>query len=704
MVLGNGGAQSWKGGNALNVTFVVTNDCNLICNYCYVCNRDEILRMPFNVAKDAVDYIINNSDKFDFDSVMFDFIGGEPFIEIDLISKLCDYIKNKLYVEKHRWFGNFQFSISTNGLLYKTDKVQKFIKSNKEILGIGFSIDGNKDKHDLQRIYKNGKGSYDDVMSNFDLYRSQFPGIQSTKATFSHEDLVYLKDSILSLWENGIEEVNSNIVYEDVWVEGDPEIFEKQLKELADTIIEKELYNNFECTFFDPSLGRPLNGRNNNWCSCGDNMIAVDYKGDFFPCNRFTSATLSNKKERIIGNIKTGIDANKRRAYRALTSSHQSQSKCLECDIASGCSWCQGYNYDESATGTIFHRATYICKMHEARVSANNYFWSQLALKKSIDKGILRGRSKHLYIMLSNNVIEHCSYSSDDVLTRSIDPEILIEAFEFAKNNNFCPIILSPKTGVSNELQPILAQNLFYEISNEGKESNKIIVLSNETENEYQNTIIHLDKSNIVGLGTKIIDLLQVSTRVNIIVKDFSTMNNQDFILYENELLSVVPFLSSQFNNRRFLKEVNVITDRLMINNMSNCKAGDKSLTVSPEGNIFPCAAFYFDNAIGIMGNVKTGLTDNNLDRYKLHSSSLCENCTAYHCKRCIYDNIKNTSEITVPTQEQCELSYREMNVSRILKENIDNKFIDNKLSEIKFNDSLDPLDKLLTTVKLVRN
>ena len=43
-----------------------------------------------------------------------------------------------------------------------------------------------------------------------------------------------------------------------------------------------------------------------------------------------------------------------------------------------GCAWCQGENYDAAETATIYQRSTAICKMHKARVHANNYYWNKL--------------------------------------------------------------------------------------------------------------------------------------------------------------------------------------------------------------------------------------------------------------------------------------------------------------------------------------
>ena len=36
-----------------------------------------------------------------------------------------------------------------------------------------------------------------------------------------------------------------------------------------------------------------------------------------------------------------------------------------------------GTNYDFAESDTIYQRATYICKMHKARVRANRYYWER---------------------------------------------------------------------------------------------------------------------------------------------------------------------------------------------------------------------------------------------------------------------------------------------------------------------------------------
>ena len=378
--------KGWQDGMAKNITFIVTKDCQLACKYCYLVGKNTKEQMSWDVAKHAIDYILDNENDslFSYESVVWDFIGGEPFLEIDLIDKICDYIKTELYRRNHRWFNSYRFSFSTNGINYDSPKVQNFIAKNKEHLSIGFSVDGNKQKHDLNRIWKGDgpeRGSYNDVVRNVPLWLEQFPN-GSTKVTISSEDIPYIKESVLHLYSLGIHEVNINCVFEDVWEEDDDKKFEEQLMELADAIIDNDLYKDYACSFYTEQMGKPMDCKleNGNWCGAG-NMLSIDAAGNFYPCTRFAQYSLRDKKAWIIGNIKDGIDKNKLRPFLTLDRCTQSTQECIDCEVASGCAWCQGENYDAADTPTIYQRATAICKMHKARVRANNYYWNKLYRK-----------------------------------------------------------------------------------------------------------------------------------------------------------------------------------------------------------------------------------------------------------------------------------------------------------------------------------
>ncbi len=186
---------------------------------------------------------------------------------------------------------------------------------------------------------------------------------------------------MIHLYSLGIKNVNINVVFEDVWHTGDDEEFENQLINLADAIIDNDLYLTNSCSFFSENIGRPQDATdNNNWCGAG-RMLSIDAAGNIYPCTRFAAYSLRSKKPIIVGNVDDGIDKNKLRPFLTLDRTTQSPQKCIDCEVASGCAWCQGENYDAADSPTIYQRATAICKMHKARVRANNYYWNKLYKK-----------------------------------------------------------------------------------------------------------------------------------------------------------------------------------------------------------------------------------------------------------------------------------------------------------------------------------
>lgn len=380
--------NAWQEGLAKHITFIVTKDCQLACKYCYLVGKNEKERMSWSVAKAAIDYILDreNDPNFAYESVAWEFIGGEPFLEIDLIDKICDYIKSEMFRRNHHWFNSYRFSFSTNGINYNSEKVQSFIAKNKNHLSIGITIDGTERKHDLNRVYKNSeRGSYKDVVRSIPLWMEQFPNA-GTKVTISSADIPFICESVLHLYDLGIHVVNINCVFEDVWKEGDDALFEEQLMKLADAIIDNDLYIDFTCSFFWERMGKPLDCelQNGNWCGAGK-MLAIDAAGNFYPCTRFAQFSLRDKEAWVIGNVQEGIDQNKLRPFLTLDRCTQSTPECANCEVAEGCAWCQGENFDAAKTHTIFERSMAICKMHKARVHANNYYWNKLYRKLELE-------------------------------------------------------------------------------------------------------------------------------------------------------------------------------------------------------------------------------------------------------------------------------------------------------------------------------
>lgn len=61
------------------------------------------MKNDIRCGKKAVDKILENSYFFNEERVVWDFIGGEPLLEIDLITNIVDYIEMRLEALSHHW-------------------------------------------------------------------------------------------------------------------------------------------------------------------------------------------------------------------------------------------------------------------------------------------------------------------------------------------------------------------------------------------------------------------------------------------------------------------------------------------------------------------------------------------------------------------------------------------------------------------------
>lgn len=692
---------AWGGldGMPKSITICVTEDCNLACKYCYMTGKNSFKKMTFETAKKVVDYLLSERDTFNERSVIWEFIGGEAFVEIDLVDRITDYIKQQMFLLDHPWFNSYRLSFSSNGLLYGTPKVQKYIKKNKAHISVGLSVDGNKLKHDLQRIKPDGSGSYDDVIKNVPLWLSQFPG-SYTKATFSHDDIPYLKESIISLWDIDIKTIAANVVFEDVWKEGDDIIMEQQLGGLADYVLENKLWDEYSVRFFDPNIGNPLTEEDigKNYCGAGK-MLAIDCDGNFFPCIRFYNISLSNRKEICVGNSDCGIIQDKLRPFQALSLKSQSTLECVKCEVASGCAWCQGCNYDLAETDTLYQRAIHICKMHKATVRANKYFWDKFERltglpserrKLAVESGY--EKKKYLQFITSDNITPHCSYrntkSTNDIMTS----ETMKKGIVFCDTNGYTPVFLGAPQGVDE-----VKYQKYLTIDKAGQAGNAISVYDNCTDNQDGEVpgILLLNRHNIHNLYELVEKLFSSVYRINLEIEDIDEWKDQDVQLYKAQLDKIVAFVAEKYRQGEEI-EINILTDIWNLNSMKNCDAGTGSFSLAPNGRIYMCPAFYFDDPDCHIGTLADGISIKNPQLLQLENAPICSACDVYNCNRCKYLNKKMTNEINIPSKMQCVISHVErehsMMLQSLIKEKSSYKF-ENTLKEIDYDD---PLDKLL--------
>lgn len=678
----------WGMGEAQTLTFIVTEDCNLRCKYCYITHKSKNKVMKLETAKKFIDYVLTSKSIHKCKSVILDFIGGEPLLEAKLIEDISDYFKVRAFEENLQWYWRYMINISTNGVNYADADVQNLINKNEGKISIGITIDGTKDKHDLQRVFPDGTGSYDIIHKNLKLWLSQFPG--STKVTFASEDLKYLKESIIHLWNQGVHSIAANVVFEDVWQDGDDKIFENQLKDLADYIIDQDLYDKYYCTLFLEYLGSPYEKEDLDNTTCGaGKMMALSPDGNIYPCLRYYDYSLNHKSGYVIGNVDEGIDFEKSRVFLLAMYKYQCDEECLNCPIAKGCEFCQGFSYDEADTETNFQKAKYICKMHKARVRANNYYFTKLFHKKNIKRKNFTYKNELAFI-LDDNYMSVCSYQNNENKRGGymLKSDIL-RGLKFAEENFMQPIFIHSKEIREEHLRDYDEIDIIHRIPIEAFNDKlpfynyqividlKSIDLIERMDNE-NNVIFNIHQDNIDQLAACLEKLLEKCERINVNIQGFSKdFNCQE---YEYQLSKCVKSLFTYYKKKGVLKEINIITDLLFIKEHEECSAGENSFAYAPDNKIYICPAFYGEGKESI-GNFDEGIKIKNSQLYTFKYMPLCQECDAYQCENCKYTNLLNTNEVNVPPSFQCKKAQYERRASYMLQSLLKNSItFDNEL------------------------
>ena len=161
-----------------SITLTLTHSCNLNCSYCYEKHKNN-RRMTFDTAISIVEKELNDDLNLEYDYVEFDFFGGEPLLEFELIKKIVDFIKIRKYKNKYIFFA------TTNGTIL-TQEMKLWFVENRNFIVLGLSLDGTREMHNINR-----SNSYD--MIDIDFYVKYYSE-QGVKMTISPETLPYYNE------------------------------------------------------------------------------------------------------------------------------------------------------------------------------------------------------------------------------------------------------------------------------------------------------------------------------------------------------------------------------------------------------------------------------------------------------------------------------------------------------------------------------
>lgn len=307
---------------------------------------------------------------------------------------------------------------------------------------------------------------------------------------------------------------------------------------------------------------------------------------------------------------------------------------------------------------------------------------------------------QYLVVLLDNTSISYCHYQNNKTQNKLINIDDLKQGIIFAMKENLRIQFVYPKDELPNSYKELIETIDHSKIVPYNYNEAADVIVSNNWEelfklsiyNKEATYILQTDKTSLFIHYPKLGMILREIPRLNIVLTDISTFDDNDFGTYEKTLSQISDMIDNLYK-QGLSPQLNLITDRLVLENMNNCNAGDENITLAPNGKFYICPAFYFDNEKDSIGDLKNGLNIKNKQLLKIEYAPICRRCDAYQCKRCIYLNHKMTLEVNTPSHEQCVIAHLERNASKRLLDNMrkEGTFLPNKqIKEISY---LDPYD-----------
>jgi uncharacterized protein len=285
-----------------SLVLMVTEDCNLRCEYCYVRKRPN--KMDIETAEQAVDLLFS-VNRVCPDRLEVGFFGGEPMMEVGLIDHVCRYARDKAGQIGSR----IGFAMTTNATMF-SDYGKRVIREHN--IGITCSLDGVAEIHDRFRKTRSGQGS-------FHLIEKAIPflvGLTSVnvRMTVMPETTSAVVSSLRCLINKGLKRFSLSPVIEARWdgkglghlVDAWEGLYSLQ-EEFKDSGVVINNIGKVESLLCSPDP-------RGYGCGAARSMAAVDSGGRLYPCHRFVGY-FRNSPKQSIGDVFKGFDDQKRKNY-----------------------------------------------------------------------------------------------------------------------------------------------------------------------------------------------------------------------------------------------------------------------------------------------------------------------------------------------------------------------------------------------------
>ena len=144
----------------LFVTLMPTLQCNLACSYCFQKENPSFTKMSSPTEDATLEWIIRQVDERALRHLRVHYFGGEPTTRKDYCLRTAQVLSSAMAARG----GTFEWQMTTNGVLLDVEFARGMERFGKGTFKV--TLDGDKETHDQERVYRDGRGSFDVIFDN----------------------------------------------------------------------------------------------------------------------------------------------------------------------------------------------------------------------------------------------------------------------------------------------------------------------------------------------------------------------------------------------------------------------------------------------------------------------------------------------------------------------------------------------------------
>lgn len=308
------------------ISLAIAQTCNLGCTYCYAQQGSfggRSKMMDHDAAFEAIDLLLSETSPGE--CIHIAYLGGEPLANRQLLRETTAYALSLAATKDIR----VGFSVTTNGTLLTAEDGRFFEHHG---FAVTISLDGAGETHNRLRPFKDGRGSYDRIITNVEPLLKQQRRMQvSARVTVTPEnlDLRHTLDALIGL---GFHSVGFSPMLSSP--SGTGEMASADLSLMLERMIDcgRQFEAHIEQGKRYPFLNmmnamREIHkGTHRPYpCGAGAGYLGVSAEGALYACHRFVGNEIGR-----MGDLQAGIDRARQNAWLAARHVHF-QEPCRSC-------------------------------------------------------------------------------------------------------------------------------------------------------------------------------------------------------------------------------------------------------------------------------------------------------------------------------------------------------------------------------------